>query len=472
MNVSALPRRIAAAAGRRLMKAITPLITKALAPVDGSRSWWPVIREFSAGAWQSNITVDVNHVLSNHADFACKTLIASDIAKLRVKLVQKDRASGVWIEVDNFNFRVLVKPNHFQTRIQFFESWLTSKLQRGNAYVLKVRDSVEKVIALYVLDPGLVRPMVAEDGSVFYELRKDNLSGLDGQTLMVPASEIIHDRINCLFHPLVGVSPIFAAGLAAMQGLTIQEAMTNLFQNGARPSGVLTAPGSIGDDTAARLKEYFDTNFSGANAGKVAVVGDGLTYMPMTAKAVDAQLIEQLKWTAEVVCSVYHVPPYKIGIGTMPSYNNNIQSLNVEYYSQCLQRHIEDIEILLDEGLGLNGEGGRGATLGTEFDVDGLLRMDSTSLFEMLDKGKSVMTLDERRRRIDLPKLSVGGGTVYLQQQDHSVEAIAARDERLINPPQVDLTDDESAEAAKAYLYAEFRELPPVLALPKPKVAE
>lgn len=45
----------------------------------------------------------------------------------------------------------------------------------------------------------------------------DNLSTLE-EGLTVPASEIIHDRMNCLFHPLVGISPIFACGLAAMAG--------------------------------------------------------------------------------------------------------------------------------------------------------------------------------------------------------------------------------------------------------------
>ncbi|WP_416381322.1 hypothetical protein, partial [Klebsiella pneumoniae] len=38
----------------------------------------------------------------------------------------------------------------------------------------------------------------------------------------VPAREVIHDRFNCLFHPLIGLSPIYAAGLAAMQGHHIQ----------------------------------------------------------------------------------------------------------------------------------------------------------------------------------------------------------------------------------------------------------
>lgn len=406
-------------------------VEKALSPAaqSGRGWWWPILESYP-GAWQQNVEIKFDSVLSNHADFACRTLIASDIAKLRIKLVAKD-SDGIWSETSNPAYSpVLRKPNDWQTRIQFMESWVLSKLQRGNTYVLKQRDGRGVVVKLYVLNPDLVTPLVSESGAVFYQLNADALSGVE-QAVIVPAREIIHDRFNCFFHPLVGLSPIFAGGLAAMQGLAIQNDSTMFFQNGAQPGGVLTAPGSIEDDTAKRLKEYWDTNFAGKNAGKVAVLGDGLKYEAMRAKSTDSQLIEQLKWTAEVVCSTYHVPPYKIGVGTMPSYNN-IQSLNVEYYSQCLQVLIESIELCLDEGLGT------GENLGTELDTDNLLRMDSVTQMEVLDKSKSVMTLDERRKKLDLKGVN-GGNTIYLQQQDHSIEAIAARDKQLIaqanNPP-------------------------------------
>src|SRR5690606_10607762 len=156
--------------------------------------------------------------------------------------------------------------------------------------------------------------------------------------------EIIHDRYNCLFHPLVGVSPIYACGLAATQGLRIQNNSTNFFGNGSRPGGILVAPDKIDNDDAQRLKDHWDNNYTGANAGKVAVIGGGMKYEPLTTTAVDAQLIEQLGWTAEVVCSTFHVPPYKVGVGEMPKYDN-IQALNVQYYSQCLQVLIESIEL-------------------------------------------------------------------------------------------------------------------------------
>lgn len=399
---------------------------KALAPVSGGGGWWPIVRESYPGAWQQNVEVRQNIVLAFPAVFACQTLIAGDISKLRVRLVAQS-GDGIWVETKNPAYSpVLRKPNPFQNRIQFYESWVLSKLQRGNAYVLKRRDGRGVVVALYVLNPDLVTPLVADDGSVFYQLNTDNLAGLP-ESIVAPANEIIHDRFNCFFHPLVGLSPIFANGIAATQGHAIQSASANLFQNGARPGGILSAPGAISNETAARLKEYWDTNFSGANAGKVAVVGDGLKYEALAVKAVDAQLVEQLKWSAETVCSTYHVPPYKIGIGQMPSYNN-VQALNVEYYTQALQVLIEAIELCLDEGLGMDGE-----TIGAEFDLDGLLRMDSAAQMDVLEKSKGKMTVNEQRKRLNLAPVE-GGDTVYLQEQDHSLQWLSRRDAQPIEP--------------------------------------
>lgn len=390
---------------------------KALHPVSGSGGW-RVLESFT-GAWQRNIEVKHDAVLAYHATFACMTLIARDIAKLRVKLVQQD-ANGIWSEIKNPAYTpVLRKPNNYQTRIQFWESWILSKLSHGNAYVLKVRDSRNVVIELHVLDPQRVKPLVSDDGSVFYEIQTDNLSA-SKEPVTVPAREIIHDRFNTLFHPLVGLSPIYASGLAATQGLNIQNNSANFFGNASMPGGILTAAGAIKDETAARLKETWDEKYSGNGAGKIAVLGDGLTFQQLSVTAADAQMIDQLKWTAEVVCSTFHVPPYKIGIGDMPTYNN-IQSLNVEYYSQCLQSLIEDAEICLDEGLGMSDG------IGTEFDLDGLLRMDSVTQMEVMDKAKGIFSPNEMRRKFDLgPK--PGGDSPMLQEQNYSLEALAKRD--------------------------------------------
>jgi HK97 family phage portal protein len=409
-------------------------ITKAgagnLSPPSDSRGGWSgLIREPFSGAWQKNEELHQDQCLAFHAVFACHTLICSDVAKLRVKLVAKN--GDIWQETTSSSFSpVLRKPNAFQNRIQFYESWVNSKLARGNAYVLKGRDGRGVVTALYVLNPDRVKPLVSGDGQVFYQLGKDNLSGLEEADVIVPAREIIHDRFNCLFHPLVGISPLYASALAATQGTNIQRASTRLAANGVRPGGILTAPGKIDADNAKRLKETWETQYAGAQgAAKIAILGDGLKFESLTMSSDEAQLIEQLKYTAEVVCSTFHVPPYKIGVGAAPL-NNNVQALNVEYYSQCLQVLLESIELCLDEGLGIgDGVVVNGATYGTEFDVDNLLRMDSVTQITMLKDGVSAGIFSPNESRAVFSKAPVDGGeSPYLQQQNFSLAALAKRD--------------------------------------------
>ncbi len=395
---------------------------------DGRGGWWPIVRESFAGAWQANVEVELQNVLTFAALYACATLIASDIGKLRIKLVERvSSATGdIWLETTNPAYTpVLRKPNGYQNRIGFLVQWITSKLIHGNAYILKGRDARGVVTALYVLDPLRVKVLLAPDGSVWYELARDPLAGIgapDGRGLVVPAREMIHDLAVPFYHPLVGISPISACGLAAVQGLRIQTNSARFFASGSNPGGVLTAPGSIAPDTATRLKEYWDANFTGENVGKVAVLGDGLKYEPMSVNAVDAQLIDQLKWTAENVCTAFHVPPYMVGIGPMPTYTN-IEALSVQYYTQCLQHLIESVELCLDEGLGLSQD------LGTELDLGGLLRMDTASKVKAAADsiGAGFLTPNEARQQFDLAPVP-GGDAAYLQQQNWSLEALNRRD--------------------------------------------
>jgi HK97 family phage portal protein len=410
-------------------KALVPNASTLTGVPGSSHAGWFRVLESFAGAWQQNVEVELTNVLAYAPVFACVRLIATDIAKLRLRLVRQD-AHGLWSETESASFSpVLRKPNRYQDRIKFIMQWLISLLLHGNTYILKQRDERNVVVAMYVLDPGRVRPLVAPDGSVFYSLSPDNLTGITRDLPAVPASEIIHDVYLPLYHPLVGVSPISACGIAAVEALRIQEASTIFFGNGSKPGGVLTAPGRISDDTAARLKTYWDENFSGDNRGKVAVLGDGLKYEQMAVSATDAQLIEQLKWTAEDVCQAFGVPPYKINVGQPPNYNN-IQALDIQYYSQCLQALIEGIESLLDLGLGLAPDKVNGERLGVEFNRDDLLQMDTAGRVDAATKtiaGGALSPNESRKRYLDAPPVE-GGNSPMLQQQQFSLQALAERD--------------------------------------------
>lgn len=417
----------------------------------------PILESFS-GAWQKNVVCESReNMIAFSAVYACVSLIAHDISKLRIKLMIQN-ASGVWTETSAPAFSpVLRKPNAYQTRIQFLERWVISKLLWGNTYVYKIRDSRGVVVGLYVLDPQRVTPQVTDDGAVYYQINQDYLNSVDlGQ--YVPASDIIHDRSLCLFHPLVGISPIYACASSATQGIRIQAQSAKFFENMSRPSGQLTGPNKLDDITAMRLKKQAEENFSGGNIGRLLVAGDGLKYEPIGMPASDAQLIEQLKFTAEDVARAFGVPPHKLGLASVT--HTSIPALNQDYVNQTLQHFIEAIELCLDEGLGLTKSN---IPYGTELDLDGLLRMDQGALITMLGDGvkNGVMTPNEARFRFNLPKVA-GGDAVYLQQQNYSTEALAKRD----------ALDDPFATAKPVAPEPKPEsETTPVPALPAPKPA-
>ena len=392
----------------------------ALSPVPGSGGWWPIIREPFTGAWQRNQEIRVDTVLTYSAVFRSISLISSDISKMRIRLVEQGD-DEIWREVNRNSpfWPVLRKPNRYQHRIQFYTSWMESKLIHGNTYVLKERDERSVVTGMHVLNPELVKVLVAPDGAVWYELRPDNLGRGQAETVTIPAREIIHDRWNTIHHPLVGTSPITACGLSALQGLQIQRNSIDFFANNSKASGVILVPAGITREQAWDLARTWDER----KAGTTAVLTGGAQYTPLTMSATDAQLLEQGKWTAETVASCFGVPAYKIGVGPPPSYNN-IEALDAQYYTQCLQTHIESIELCLDEGLELKG------ALGTEFDLDGLLRMDTATKVKAAADGVKAGFLapNEARARFELPPVE-GGQSPYLQIQNYSLEALNKRDQ-------------------------------------------
>lgn len=397
------------------------------APSD--RGWFPIVREPWTGAWQRNREIRVEDALCHPTVFACISLIAGDFSKLRVKLAEQ-RQNDVWVEVESPAFSpVLRHPNRFQTRNQFYEAWAVSKLSRGNTIALKERDARGVVIALYILDWSRVTPLVAPDGAVFYRLSADNLAGMEGEVI-VPASEIIHDRFNCFYHPLIGLSPLYAAASLIATSQAILNNSASYFENGAQPGGILTHPDFIDEELAKEYSRRWHENYGGANSGRVAVLGNGLKFETVAFNAVDSQLVERLKWTDEKICGIFKVPAYMVGVGSEPL-NNNVEALAQGYYSRCLQKLFEDAETCLDDGLGI-GRGVKkdGATYGIEFDLAGLLRMDTATQVKTLAEAVKGSLLAPNEARAELNREPAkGGDSPMAQQQNFSLEALAERDE-------------------------------------------
>lgn len=386
--------------------------------VSRGGAWFSLVQEPYMGAWQENREITTESMQVFFAVFACASKIAQDVAKLPLQV--KVQRKGVWANRDDLaRFQWLVKPNRYQTMQQFMECWMLSKLFYGNSYIYLQRDVSGGIKAMHLLNPRQVKPLIGDDGSVWYQIGQDNLSQLNDSSLTLPESEILHDRWHCFYHPLVGLSPIIACGLAAQNGIRIQENSSAFFANKSMPSGILTAPGHIDAEKAKALRDAWNENYTGKNAGKTAIIGDGMTYQSISMSAADSQLIEQLRLSAEIVCSAFKMPPFLIGFGSLPA-GMKVSDLNELYYSGCLQAMIEAVENLLSREVG-NAK--------IEFDLQSLIRMDAHSQMQILAEGvkASVLTINEAREQQDLPPVD-GGDTPYMQQQNFSLAALAKRD--------------------------------------------
>ena len=238
------------------------------------------------------------------------------------------------------------------------------------------------------------------------------------QPIVIPARELIHDRWNCLYHPLCGISPLTAIGGAVAQAKAIQDNSTTFFAKGARPSGVLIAPTKLDPLSAARLK----TDAANFKSGEILIAELGMKYESVSTSAVDAAVIEQLGWTEEKICEVLGMPISILNSSKQPPYAN-AEASQLQYKSQCLEPHLVSIATCLGEGLDLP------SYLTIEFDDTLLTWMDTMSRTTAA-RNAIVAGMSPNEVRNTFYKLAPvpGGEMPYLQQQNWPVASLAERD--------------------------------------------
>jgi len=131
-----------------------------------------------------------------------------------------------------------------------------------------------------------------------------------------------------------------------------------------------------------------------------------------------------LNWTAQQVCTCYHVPPALLDLGAAANVTD-LEALLQKYHSQCIQSLLTNFEKSLDEGLELN------RPLGTEFNIDDLIWMVTATKTKAAAEaiGAGALSPDEARKKWFGLGSVKGGNTPYMQQQNFSLAALAERDQ-------------------------------------------
>lgn len=330
--------------------------------------------------------------------YACVSAISETIASLPLILYQRTADDGRERASDHPLYRVLHdQPNERQTALEFREQMQAAVLLRGNAYAEIIRDHAGQVISLIPLPSVTV--MILDNGRLSYEVtdRKGNVRRL-------LQDEVFHLRHRS-DNGILGIAPITASRETVQLALAEREHGNSTFINGAKLSGILRFPQKLNKEQTTNLRSSWESQHAGgANAGKTAILSEGVEYQTVSMSMEDAQWLEARQFSVEEIARLFRVPPTIIGDLRHGNYSNSVE-MNRVFVVHTLRRHMTMWEQAINRAL--LTEAGRKMYF-AEHNVEGLLRGDSSNRADFYSKGiaDGWLTTDEVRKLENLPRLN------------------------------------------------------------------
>jgi len=288
--------------------------------------------------------------------------------------------------------RLLRSPNGYQTPSDFLVHLIRSLLYCGNSYWIAQRNDRQEVEALHWTDPRScsVREVKVEGqifAEIFYEIGDNpliNVSSLARNTLVVPARDVLHIKLDTRRNPLVGETWLSALYPELATRTAIQGASAAFSSNMSRPSGVLTSDLKLQQPDVEILRARWNEHAKGMNAGGVPILTHGLKFQPISISNEDAQIVDQLKLNDRTIAAVFGVPAILLGI-TDTATQKSAEALMTEWLASGLGFIITHIEQAFDRFIGLDKvPAGREWT---ELDTRVLLRSMFTERMDGLTKA-------------------------------------------------------------------------------------
>ena len=357
----------------------------------------------SSGAGKS---VTVSSAIQMSTVYACVRVIAETIASLPLH-VYEVTGKGDMKATEHPLYHVLHdEPNLEMTSFILRETMLSHLLLWGNSYCQIIRSGRTQVIGLYPLMPDHMEVDRDSSGNLKYTYTTS-----EGRTVLLSADDVLHIP-GLGFDGVMGYSPIALERNAIGLGLAAEEYGGKFFANGARPSGVLTHPNTVKDPK--RLRESWNTAYGGsANANKVCILEEGMTYAPISIPNSEAQFLETRKFQVEEICRIFRVPPHLVCNLDRATFSN-IEHSSIDFAVHTIRPWLVRIEQAINRALFSDQEKAR---FFVRFNIDGLMRGDYKSRMEgyAIARQNGWMSSNDIRELENLNPLSdEDGGNAYL----------------------------------------------------------
>jgi HK97 family phage portal protein len=314
-------------------------------------------------------------------------------------------------KVDNSALsRILREPNEYQSISDFLLNLTTSLYTEGNSYALCLRNDRFEPESLHLMSPTSSRPVLAQDGSIFYRLSGNAMiSRMLGNELMVPQRDVLHLKLDCPIGvdpwPLMGQSPLSAIAAELMTQSAIASSQTAFYANQARPSAVLSTDLILDRVQTEELRQRWDEQSRGLKAGGTPILTAGLRVSPWATSSRDAQMAELLKIGDEHIALAFRIPLQILGMGG-GSPQGATEALMQSWISTGLGFALAHIEEGLGQFFRLRG----GDQEYCEFSTEALLRSMFKDRIEALVRGVQggVFSPNEARNQEGLDSVPFG----------------------------------------------------------------
>lgn len=241
------------------------------------------------------------------------------------------------------------------------------------------RDGRGRAIEVRWRHPSCIEIKLTEDYELRYRIKEE-----DGTYRIYEFKDVIHLNSTVLQdHGLLGKSFIEAGAENIGLGMAAEKNAASFFGNGSFPSGVLMREGHFSDsDKRKQFLNSWNKIYSGGdNAGKTALLEDGVTYQPLSISPKDAQLLEARGATIEDIARWADIPVHLLKSTQDSSYNNLSQfDLSFVKYSIAPQYLTPDEQ---EYWAKLLTKQEQNSQVYYEHNVDGLLRGDPKTVAEV-----------------------------------------------------------------------------------------